>query len=158
MLASLDSRNHLYDNRIPRATEYDSCCPRRWPSQPRLLNRMPALSSPPESPRAFSAHTPPSVRRHAPNHRASSRCPPLSEPEKSSLLTEETENRQLLNSSSLFQHLRLPECDANFCKTVNREPEEGIERARLGRQDRRRWRESLLARGRSTGPGSRAQK
>ena len=38
----------------------------------------------------------------------------MPEPEKPSPLTEETEDRRLLSTSSPFEHLRVPEWDANF--------------------------------------------
>ncbi len=47
----------------------------------------------------------------------------MPEPENPRPLTEEIENRQLLNTSSLLQDVRLPECDANFCKTFNKKPD-----------------------------------
>ncbi len=40
--------------------------------------------------------------------------PPMPEAENPPPLTEEIEDRWLLNRSSLFQDLRLPSCDANF--------------------------------------------
>ncbi len=72
-----------------------------------------------ESSRAILPRARPGLTIHDPNHRAIPGRPPLPEPEKPRPLTEETEDRRLLNTSSLFPELRLPAWDSNFCKTVN---------------------------------------